>query len=95
MTLAPRGRLVWLGMILAGLVLGAYVVAAWPETSPRPTASSRTVRVTASVDTDAETELAGLAGASYPYPGEIFVYELGPTPMLDAVIAAPPLVDAG
>jgi len=95
MTLAARGRVVWLGMILAGLVLGAYVVAAWPDTSPRPAASSRTVRVTASVDTGAQTALAGMAEPFYPYPGEIFVYELGPTPMLDAVIAAPPLLDAG
>lgn len=105
MTFVARGTLTWLGMILAGVALGAYVFAVWPDTTPRlvrlpygeampktPTAKPQPVRVTASVDAYPESELAGVAGAVYP--GEYFVYELGPAPLLDAIIAAPQSVDA-
>ena len=72
-TSLTRGSLVWPAMTLAGLVLGAYVYTAWPETAaPKsPTAESRSklVRTTASVDS--------------------IVYELSPTPLLDALISAP------
>jgi len=87
--------LVWVGMILAGLALGGYVYAAWPGSEAiqkTPAAKAQQVRTTASVDAYPELELAGVAGAIYP--GELFAYELGPTPFLDAVIAAPPLLDA-
>lgn len=35
MSFATRGNLVWLGMILSGVALGFYVLAAWPDTSPQ------------------------------------------------------------
>lgn len=35
MALATRGNLVWLGMILAGMALGAFVLTSWPDTSTR------------------------------------------------------------
>ena len=95
------GSRVWLGMLLAGLALSAYVLAAWPESSTRlvrlpygeampktPVAKAREVRVTASVDAS-QPELAGAA-----YGRELSVYEVGEAPMLDAVIAAPEPVDA-
>jgi hypothetical protein len=91
-----RGSLGWLGLVLAGLALGGYVVVAWPDggtAQKAPAAKSQPVRATASVDAYPESELAGVAGAIYP--GELFAYELGPTPFLDAVIAAPPVLDAG
>jgi hypothetical protein len=90
-----RGSLGWLGMVVAGLALAGYVVVSWPEggsTKPAPVAKSQPVRTTASVVGYPELELGGVAGAIYP--GELFAYELGPTPFLDAVIAAPPLADA-
>lgn len=37
MFLAPRGNVVWLGMILSGAALGFYVFTSWPDTSPRVT----------------------------------------------------------
>jgi hypothetical protein len=94
--------MVWLGMVLAGIALGAYVFAAWPDTSTRlvrlpygesmpKTPRSQPVRTTASVDAYPESEPAGVAGTIYP--GDLFGYELGPTPLLDAVIAAPAPVD--
>ena len=104
MALTARGSLVWPAIILAGLALGGYVLAAWPDTTPRlvrlpygeampktPTAKSQPVRVMASVDAypESESELAGAV-----YPDEYFVYELGPAPMLDALIGAPQPVDA-
>jgi hypothetical protein len=90
-----RGGLGSLGLVLAGLVLGGYVVVAWPDggtTQKTPGAKSQPVRATASVDSYPESELAGMAGGTYP--GDLFAYEPGPTPFLDAVIAAPPAVDA-
>jgi len=78
-------------MILVGLVLGGYVYAAWPDgvtTQATPVAKSP-VRATASVDSYPDFDVAGIAGAFYP--GELFAYELGPTPFLDTVIAAPAL----
>ena len=90
-------------MILAGVALGAYVLVAWPDAAPRPvrllnsaamvkTPKAQPVRRTASVNEIPESELAGVAGAVYP--GDLFVYELSPTPLLDAVIGAPEPVDA-
>jgi hypothetical protein len=98
-----RGSLVWLGMILAGFALGGYVLASWPDTSSRivrlpygesmpKTPHPQQVRTTAAVEAYPELELAGVAGTIYP--GDLFGYELGPTPLLDAVIAAPAAVDA-
>ena len=95
MTLTGRESSVWVGMILAGLALGGYVYAAWPDADAiqrTPAAKSQPVRATASVDGYPVSELAGVAGAIYA--GELFGYELGPTPFLDAVIAAPPAYDA-
>jgi hypothetical protein len=94
-THVSRGSLGWLGLVLAGLVLGGYVVVAWPDgpTQKTPAAKSQPVRATASVDAYPESEFAGVAGAIYP--GELFAYELGPTPFLDAVIASPSVLDAG
>lgn len=91
-----RGSYGWLGMVLTGLALAGYVVVAWPDggsSQQAPAAKSQPVRSTASVIGYPELELAGVAGAVYP--GELFAYELGPTPFLDAVIAAPPVLDAG
>jgi hypothetical protein len=90
-----RGSLGWLGLVLAGLALGGYVVVAWPHGTAQkaPAAKSQPVRATASVDAYRESEYAGVAGAIYA--DELFAYELGPTPFLDAVIAAPPVLDAG
>ena len=33
MRFSGRGSLVWLGMVLTGLALGAYVFAVWPDTT--------------------------------------------------------------
>ena len=65
MALRLRGGLAWLGMILAGLALGAFVLASWPDTSTHvvrlpygeampktPTERPSQVRATASVGTD-------------------------------------------
>jgi len=96
-------------MVLAGLALAAYVFAAWPDTSmqvvrlpngeamPKVAATqAEPVRETTSVssydEAYPESELAGVAGAVYP--GDLYVFELGPSPLLDAVIAAPLAVDA-
>ena len=95
MTLTSRGSLGWLGLVLAGLALGGYVAVAWPDgkTMPKaPAANSQPVRATASVGAYPESELAGVAGAFYH--GDLVAYELGPTPFVDAVIAAPPVVEA-
>lgn len=89
MTFPRRGTLIWPAMTLAGLALGGYVYTAWPEAAvPKPPiAKSQPVRATASVDSYPESELAGVAGAFYP--GYLYVYEVSPTPLLDALIAAP------
>lgn len=95
-----RGSLVWLGMILAGFALGGYVLVSWPDTSSRivrlpygesmpKTPHSQPVRTAAAVDSP-QSELSGDAAFSL---GDLVVYELGPTPLLDAVIAAPAPVD--
>jgi hypothetical protein len=55
-----------------------------------PAARPQAVRTTASVDSEEsypESELAGVAGAFYL--GYLYVYEVTPTPLLDALIAAP------
>ena len=64
MTYSVRGSLVWLGMVLTGIAMGAYVFAVWPDTTPRlvplpygeampktpvATAKAQHVRATASV----------------------------------------------
>ena len=90
-------------MLLAGLALGAYVFAAWPDTTHRPTAAVRRgdaadgrprgPRPTASVARGhAESELSGVLGELYPL--ELFFYEVSPAPLLDALIAAPQPADA-
>lgn len=35
MSLATRGNVVWLGLVLSGVALGLYVLTAWPDTSPQ------------------------------------------------------------
>lgn len=81
-------------MILAGVALGAYVLVAWPNgaTTVKASNAQPIVRTTASADEYPESELAGVGGTFYP--GTLFAYELSPTPLLDAVIAAPERVDA-
>jgi hypothetical protein len=64
-TFSARGTLVWLGMVVSGLALGAYVFAVWPDTetrlvplpygeampkTPLPTEKSQAVRVRSSAD---------------------------------------------
>jgi hypothetical protein len=102
----PRQSLVWLGMTLAGLALGAYVLAAWPdngsqlvrlpygEAMPKTPGSPQTVRRIASATTAsyAAPELASLAEEVYPL--ELYFYELSPAPLLDSLISAQPLADA-
>ncbi|HEX4929929.1 MAG TPA: hypothetical protein VFV62_04400 [Gaiellaceae bacterium] len=94
-------------MTVAGLVLGGYVYAAWPDTTPRvvrlpygesmpktPAAKPHVARTTAAVMSEEsypELELAGVAGVVYP--GYLSVYEVSATPLLDAVIQAPATVD--
>lgn len=93
MRIAGRGGMVWLGMILAGFALGAYVFAAWPGSSPRA-GTGPTVRSTASVSFP-ESELAGVAAARYPEFSRGWLFEPGTTPALDAVISASQQLDAG
>ncbi len=91
MTLTAR-TLAWPAMTLAGLALGGYVYAAWPESAvPKPTARAQPVRTTASVSSYPEMELSGVAAAFYP--GYLYVYEVSPTSLLDALIQAPATVD--
>ena len=94
MTLTGRGSRVWVGMVLAGLVLGAYVVSAWPDASQPAAARAEPVRTTASVSYP-ESEQAGVAAAFYPADLYGFYFEPGTTPALDALISAPPPLDAG
>ena len=90
----PRGSLVWLAMVVAGLSLGAYVLVAWPGSSSPAGPSPRPVRATASAS-HPETELAGVAGAFYPGTFYGYSFEAGTTPALDAVISAPLALGAG
>jgi hypothetical protein len=108
MSRTVRGSLSWLGMILAGLALGGYVVTAWPDTTTHvvrlpygeampksPTVEPRQVRTTASVrsaQAGPESELSGVLGDLYPL--ELFFYEITPAPLLEALIAAPQPADA-
>ena len=73
-------------MILAGLVLGAYAFAAWPDATP--TAKPQPARVNA----EPGRELASAARGAYP--GDIFVYELPSTMLIDSIMATPQPVDA-
>jgi hypothetical protein len=93
-TFTGRGSRVWVGMVLAGLVLGAYVVSAWPDASQPAVARPAPVRTTASVSYP-ESEQAGVAAAFYPSDLYGFYFEPGTTPALDALISAPPPLDAG
>lgn len=92
--LTARGSRVWVGMILAGLALAAYVAVAWPDTSQPVASRPEPVRTTASVSAP-ESELAGVAAAFYPDELYGFHLEPGTTPSLDALISAPPPLDAG
>lgn len=83
----------WLGMILAGLALGTYVLAAWPDSSPQVAPRPQPVRSTASVSYP-ESELAGVA-AAIPDDRYGWLFEPGTTPALDAVISAPQQLGAG
>jgi hypothetical protein len=105
---AACGSKVWLGMLLAGLALSAYVFAAWPDTTTHPTrlpsgeampkapaAKAREVRRTAAVrsaSADTESELSGVLAELYPL--ELYFYEVSAAPLLDALIAAPQPADA-
>jgi hypothetical protein len=91
-------------MIVAGLALGGYVYAAWPDTSPQvvrlpygevmpKTPPAEPVRTTTSYESYPESELAGVAGAMYL--DAYYVFDFGTAPALDAVTGAPPPVDAG
>ena len=87
--LKAGGTRVWLGMLLSGLALGAYVFAAWPETKT-PATEPRVVRTMAAAGP--ESELAGVLGDVYPL--ELYFYEVSPAPLLDLLIAAPRPADA-
>ena len=86
MTFTLRRALVWPAMILAGLALGGYAVTAWPD-SPS-TAKSQSARVNA----EPGRKLASAGAAAYP--GDIFVYELPSTMLIDSIMATPQPVDA-
>jgi hypothetical protein len=82
---STRGSLVWLGMVAAGLALAAYVLAAWPESSPGAEPAPKPVRATASLSYP-ESELSGVAGAFYPEGLYRYVFEPGTTPALDTLL---------
>ena len=76
-------------MILAGLALGGYAFAAWPELRLRLRSRSRSTTV--------ETPNPGAsspASVETAYPGDIFVYELPSTMLIDSIMATPQPVDA-
>ena len=77
-------------MILAGLALGGYVAAAWPDSTPA--AKSHAVDLTASPTRSPKRQLA--KAADTVYPGSIFVYELQSTMLVDSIMATPQRVDA-
>jgi hypothetical protein len=83
-TFSAREALVWPAMILAGLALGGYAFGAWPETASNPPPARATP--------DPGRALAGTAGSAYL--GDIFVYELPSTMLIDAIMATPQPVDA-
>jgi hypothetical protein len=72
-------------MVGLGLALAAYVLAAWPESSPRAAPASKPVRATASLSRP-ESELTGVAAAFYPVGLYRYVFEPGTTPALDALL---------
>jgi hypothetical protein len=81
--------LIWLAATVAGLALAAFVVVSWPNTGtasvPKTTAGKKAeVRTTAV----ARAEPAGVAGAAFPYPLELYYHELSSSPLLDAFISA-------
>ena len=104
--LKARGTIVWLGMLLSGLALGAYVFAAWPDTTTQPTrlpygeampkaptatVKTRVVRTTASAGSASTAPEPELADVlGELYPLELFFYEVSPAPLLDALIIAAP-----
>lgn len=83
MALRAHAALVWPAMILSGLVLGAFAFAAWPDSNAmaKPT----------SANAEPGRELAGVAGS---YSGDIFVYELRSTMLIDSIMSTPQPVDA-
>ena len=84
-TSRTRGSLVWLGMVVAGFALAAYVLVAWPDSSPGAAPAPKPVRATASLSYP-ESELAGVAGAFYPEGLYRYVIEPGSAPALDALL---------
>lgn len=86
MRFKARGALVWPATILAGLALGGYALAAWPDTTPA--ANSDPARV----DAEPGRELASAARGAYL--GDIFVYELRSSMLIDSIMATPQRVDA-
>ena len=90
MRISARGTLVWPAMILAGLALGGYAFVAWPRTTS--STKSPPARMSGSVDTEPGRELASVGGAAYP--GDIFVYELPSTMLVDSIMATQQPVDA-
>ena len=86
MTSNARGALVWPATILAGLALGGYAFAVWPDTTPA--AKSHPARV----DAEPGRELASAAGGAHS--GDIFVYELQSSMLIDSIMATPQRVDA-
>ena len=84
MRVSVRRSLVWPAMILAGLALGAFAFAVWPDATP--TARSY------AADRDPGRELASVAGT--PYLGDLFVYELPSALLVDSIMATPQRVDA-
>ena len=86
MTSNARGALVWPAMILTGLALGGYAFGAWPDTTP--VANSDPTRV----DAEPGRELA--SAASGAHSGDIFVYELQSSMLIDSIMATPQPVDA-
>ncbi|HUQ23378.1 MAG TPA: hypothetical protein VM049_10245 [Gaiellaceae bacterium] len=82
-----RKRLAWPAMVIAGLTLGGYVLTSWPD-AHTPAAKAQPQRATA--PQPART----LASASRPYSGDLMIYELESTLLVDSITAAPQRVDA-
>jgi hypothetical protein len=86
-----RKSLAWPAMILAGLTLGGYVVTAWPDGDTAP-AQAQPLRVTSSDDSEPARTLASVTRAGYP--GDLIIYELESTLLVDSIMATPQRVDA-
>ena len=90
MRINARGTLVWPAVILAGLALGAFAFVAWPHTTAGT--KSHPARVSGSVGTEPGRELASVGGSAQR--GDIFVYELPSSMLIDSIMATPQPVDA-